>query len=190
LREVIGAYWTSGSYPGDAIPNGPPDLAEPTIRLARSKGWKVSFRQDNPKKAGSASWTRYENYKASVTLQEAIDKGAMYGKQNGSGDDLNFDWKHGFLKLHDPSIECSNSEPGELTDDSDGLVYEEWAAARLVLLPKKGDLSLCKNWRGICLLDVCSKILSSMLVRRLQIVMEECGMQAQTGFSDQRVTID
>ena len=113
LREVIEAYWKSGSYPGDAIPNGPPDLAEPTIRLARSKGWKVSFRQDNPKKAGSASWTRYENYKASVTLQEAIDKGAMYGKQNGSGDDLNFDWKHGFLKLRDPSTECRNSEPGD-----------------------------------------------------------------------------
>ena len=69
-------------------------------------------------------------------------------------------------------------------------MYEEWAAARLVLLPKKGDLSLCKNWRGICLLDVCSKILSSMLVRRLQIVMEECGMEAQTGFRDQRGTID
>ena len=114
----------------------------------------------------------------------------MYGKQNGSGDDLNFDWKHGFLKLHDPSIECRNSEPGTLTDDSDGLVYEEWAAARLVLLPKKGDLSLCKNWRGICFLGVCSKILSSMLVRRLQIVMEECGMEAQTGFRDQRGTID
>ena len=29
-----------------------------------------------------------------------------------------------------------------------------------------------------------------MLVRRLQIVMEECGIEAQTGFRDQRGTID
>ena len=28
-------------------------------------------------------------------------------------------------------------------------------------------LSLCKNWRGICLLDISSKILSSVLVARM-----------------------
>ena len=122
LREVIGAFWASGSFPGDEIPNGPPDLAEPTIRLARSKSWRVSFRQDNPKKAGSASWIRYESYKASVTLQEAIDKGEMYGKQNGSGDDLNYDCKHCFLKRHDPSLESNRHAPGQLANDSEGLM--------------------------------------------------------------------
>jgi hypothetical protein len=39
-----------------------------------------------------------------MALREAIDKGAMYGKQNGSVDDLNKDWKHGFLNLFDPSL--------------------------------------------------------------------------------------
>jgi hypothetical protein len=39
--------------------------------------------------------------------------------------------------------------------------------ARLVLLPKKGCSSLCKNWRGIILLDVASKIFSSVLVARM-----------------------
>ena len=42
---------------------------------------------------------------------------------------------------------------------------------------EKGDISLCKNWRGMCLLDIASKILSSLLVRRMQILMEEEGME-------------
>ena len=42
-----------------------------------------------------------------------------------------------------------------------GLTYAEWSAARLVLLPEKGGLSLAKNRRGICLLDTGSKILST-----------------------------
>jgi hypothetical protein len=68
----------------------------------------------------------------------------------------------------------------ELADDSNGIRYAEWNNARLVLLPKNGDLSLCKNWRGICLLDIASKILSSMCVSRLQTVMEEEGMDEQS----------
>ncbi len=55
---------------------------------------------------------------------------------------------------------------------------------------KKGDLSICKKWRGICLLDVRSKLLSSILVRRLQIVMEEFDMDSQTGFRPDCSTID
>ena len=66
-----------------------------------------------------------------------------------------------------------------MVDDSQGLRYAE-----LVLLPKKGDLSSCKNWRGICLLDIASKIFSSLLVRRMQIVMEEEGMAEQAGTID------
>ena len=62
--------------------------------------------------------------------------------------------------------------------------------ARLKLLPKKGDLGLCKNWRGICLLDIASKILSCVLVERMQSVMEENSMEAQTSFRFLRGTID
>jgi len=60
----------------------------------------------------------------------------------------------------------------------------------MVLLPKKGDLSLCKNWRGICLLDVFSKIMSSILVARMSELMKTTGFDAQVGFRWDRGTID
>ena len=74
--------------------------------------------------------------------------------------------------------------------DDGGLTYAEWSAARLVLLPKKGDLSLAKNWRGICLLDIGSKILSNVMVKRMQALMEQVGFDMQTGFRPERGTID
>ena len=69
------------------------------------------------------------------------------------------------------------------------IKYDAWLMARLVLLPKKGDLSLCMNWRGICLLDVASKIFSSVLVARMGAVMEKFGFDAQVGFRWDRGTI-
>ena len=104
--------------------------------------------------------------------------------------DLEWDWKRGFVEVFDPALLQGRAEPGPIADDSRGLRYAEWDVAKLVLLPKKGDLSLCKNWRGICLLDVASKIFSSLLVRRMQIVMEEEGMEEQAGFRQLRGTID
>jgi hypothetical protein len=74
--------------------------------------------------------------------------------------------------------------------DKDGVMYPEWKEARLKLLPKKGDLAQCKNWRGICLLDIASKIFSNILVARLQKVQEDLGMEAQCGFRGFRGTID
>ena len=61
----------------------------------------------------------------------------------------------------------------ELADgaDAEGICYPEWLKAKLVLLPKKGDLGMPKNWRGICLLDIASKLLSCVLVERLKEVM-------------------
>jgi hypothetical protein len=56
--------------------------------------------------------------------------------------------------------------------------------ARLNLLPKKGDLLLCKNWRGICLLDIASKILSSIMVGRMQLVQKEFGFEMQNEFKN------
>ena len=51
-------------------------------------------------------------------------------------------------------------------------------------------MSLPKNWRGICLLDIASKIVSCVVVARLAKVHEKEGLEAQNGFLSRRGTID
>jgi hypothetical protein len=57
-----------------------------------------------------------------------------------------------------------------------------WHNVSLKLLPKKGDLSLLKNYRPISLLNVLSKILSSIMVSRMNDHLEKKGLQEQAGF--------
>ena len=154
-----------------------------TMALAVKNGWRIVFRQANPKTPGTECWSRYESYKQCSTTEAALACGCRRL-------DLTWDWKHGFVEVFDSALPLDREAPGPIADDTTGMRYAEWDVARLVLLPKRGDLSLCKNWRGICLLDVTSKIFSSMLVRRMQIVMEEEGMEEQAGFRQLRGTID
>ena len=96
-------------------------------------------------------WQRYECYKGTATIAAALSAGCRQ-------DDLSWDLNHGLLTLHDPALDPPTVAPGPLTSDAGGVVYEEWRHSRLVLLPKKGGpFALQKKWRGICLLDVCSK---------------------------------
>ena len=183
LYEVVGAYWRSGSYLGEQPSEKLVDeLRKPTVAIAKAEGWRVSYEQVNPKRAGATCRERYEGYKSSATIAEAVANGA-------SGADISHDLKYGFLKLHDPYF-AARGEPGVAASDAGALVYEDWLSARLKLLPKKGDLTLCKNWRAICLLDVASKVFSTVLVARMQRVMEEEGLESQTGFRGLRGVID
>ena len=104
--------------------------------------------------------------------------------------DIKFDIDHGYLKVIDPRL--TPEIVAELDDGADdtSICYPEWLKAKLVLLPKKGDLGQPKNWRGICLLDISSKILSCVMVERLKEVMEENGPENQCGFRPERGTID
>jgi hypothetical protein len=100
------------------------------------------------------------------------------------------DWKHDFVEIFGRTLLIPRDGVEESANDSSGMRDAEWDIARMVLLPKNGDLSLCKNWRGICLLDIASKTFSSMCVRRLKTVMEEEGLDEQSGFRANRGTID
>jgi hypothetical protein len=68
---------------------------------------------------------------------------------------------------------------------------DEFHVALLKLLAKKGDLSLPKNWRPICLLDLMVKITSSIINARLdKYLSETVGLKEQFGFSSGRGCVD
>ena len=55
---------------------------------------------------------------------------------------------------------------------SEAGVVAAWRDALLVPIPKKGNLHICDNWRGISLLDVIGKLFARILQDRLQCVAE------------------
>ena len=81
------------------------------------------------------------------------------------------------------------------TAESFALVYEivldfwqseimptEWETGILSILPKKGDLSLPGNYRGIMMLEVAYKIVANIILVRLNPTMDSLDHEAQCGF--------
>ena len=46
-------------------------------------------------------------------------------------------------------------------------VTEDWSKGRIVKLPKNGDLTSCRNWRGITLTSIVAKVLGRVLIKRI-----------------------
>ena len=55
---------------------------------------------------------------------------------------------------------------------------------------KKGELKLPKNYRGICLLDVASKVVSLIIAERCQSVLKLHGIDEQNGFLHKKGCLD
>ena len=87
-----------------------------------------------------------------------------------------------FKKLDDPQLhvvlDCVNEYKDNPEYDS-----EDFHKVRLKLLRKKGDPTVIKNWRPISLLDVCSKLISSMMAARLNKHLQKVGLVNQFGFT-------
>ena len=58
----------------------------------------------------------------------------------------------------------------------------EFHVAELCILPKKCNLCLPKNYRGICLLDVALKAISVIIANQCQSVLKQHGIDKQHGF--------
>lgn len=69
-------------------------------------------------------------------------------------------------------------------------VPNEWKKGIIVKIPKKGDATLCSNWRGITLLSVPSKVLARIILNRIQQSIEKKLRKEQAGFRSARSCVD
>ena len=69
-------------------------------------------------------------------------------------------------------------------------IPEEWNLGRLIVLPKKGDLSQPKNYRGIMLLEIAYKVLAIIIQDRLSPIVEQLDHEQQCGFRPNRGCVD
>ena len=63
-----------------------------------------------------------------------------------------------------------------------GFVPKVWRDAEIVLIPQKGDLRNCNNWRGISLLEVAGKLFTCIIQDRLQLIAGDILPELQCGF--------
>ncbi|KAL7523777.1 hypothetical protein ACHAXR_000324 [Thalassiosira sp. AJA248-18] len=63
-------------------------------------------------------------------------------------------------------------------DDAD---YESWHRSQCAPVPKLGDFSNPNKWRGVMLMDVCSKILSIIMNERAFKILDIHGTKFQFG---------
>ena len=69
-------------------------------------------------------------------------------------------------------------------------IPDDWKRGLLMKLAKKGDLSLCGNWRGITLLSIPSKVLTRVILNRMKVAVDEALRDEQAGFRKDRSCID
>jgi len=72
----------------------------------------------------------------------------------------------------------------------DEKMPDNWKIGLIVRLFKKGDEMKCKNYRGVTLLNVTYKVLSSVILERLKEYSEEIMGEYECGFRPQRRITD
>jgi len=71
-----------------------------------------------------------------------------------------------------------------------GEFPKDWKEGHLIKLPKKGDLSNCKNYRGITLLSIAGKVFNRIILERMKKVVDPHLRDNQAGFRKNRSCID
>ena len=69
-------------------------------------------------------------------------------------------------------------------------IPQDWKVGTIVPLPKKGDLSICSNWRGITLLSIPSKVLCIIMLNRMKSAIDNILRDEQSGFRNGRSCTD
>ncbi|KAG2214076.1 hypothetical protein INT45_010955 [Circinella minor] len=68
----------------------------------------------------------------------------------------------------------------------DGIFPKSWQHTCLILLPKKGDLSLLRNWRPLSLINCDAKLFTRLINKRIINVAQSLITPFQTGFLPNR----
>ena len=90
----------------------------------------------------------------------------------------------------DPAVSAEMLQPLLLKIWEEEQVPHEWKLGYMVKLPKKGDLSVCGNWRGIMLLSVPGKVLTRIILERLKEALDVKLRPEQAGFRQGRSCAD
>jgi len=61
-------------------------------------------------------------------------------------------------------------------------ISEDREQGLIIKIPKRGDLSYCNNWRGVTLLSIRSKILTRIILNRIQNTVEQHLRKELAGF--------
>jgi hypothetical protein len=72
----------------------------------------------------------------------------------------------------------------------DITVPDEWNHGVIVKIPNKGNLNECNNWRGITLLYILSKIMATIIIRRISTAVGTKLRQEQAGFKPGKGCVD
>ena len=72
----------------------------------------------------------------------------------------------------------------------DEVIPQDWKEGYIVKLPKKGDLSQCKNYRGIMLLSIPGKVLNRIILNRIKAAVDVLLRDQQAGFRKGRSCTD
>jgi len=69
-------------------------------------------------------------------------------------------------------------------------IPEDWEEGLIIKILKKGDLSNWNNWRWVTLLSIPSKILTSIILNRIQNTVKQHLRKEQAGFRKHRSCVD
>ena len=123
-----------------------------------------------------------------ITHQEVLDAiSALKNNKSAGPDGISGE----FYKYAPPELALFLTKYFNKLFDS-GLFPHQWSEAIIQPIHKKGDINSPNNYRGISLLNVCGKLYSYILNKRLTFWIEEHKLlnEAQAGFRRNYSTID